>query len=84
MVNPVWQQVLYARGLIGEDTRIHVITLKQRDSWTAAWTFGPNHVILRSAAADSAVGALEDLLEVTSDQLLRHLTMAGTLDFAGP
>ena len=84
MIGPQYQPILMA-GREAENTlQVHVVTLKQDGRWVAVWMAGWHHAILSSGAADSVVGALENMLELTSELLFGSLTGAGRLTYMGP
>lgn len=84
IINPQFQQVLNASRHNEDTGSIHIVTLKSGGVWTAVWMYGFNHVILRSAGAPSAVEALENMLQCTSEILLGNLTASGKLAYMGP
>lgn len=84
MVSPNYHAAMQAVQNTEETGSIRIVTLKREHEWTAAWMFGFNHVILRSAGAGTAVGAMENLLECTSTLLLAALENDGCMRNMGP
>lgn len=72
-------QILAASRDTENTNNVHVVTLKEGNEWTAAWTLGYKYVIQRTACAPTAIEALELLLQETSESLHDRLGRAGQL-----
>lgn len=63
---------------------IHIVTLKNgAGEWMAVWLFGPSWVVYEGGPAWTVVGALENLLELVSVNLLIALGREGQLHRTG-